>query len=90
MKTIGATSKLGKYFLQRYEQAPEKSDLSFIYKKPSARKLEAFQQCKNMCDMGNGKNLKVLSGNTFTFSVAWQTAKGLRIETAYQSYLVKL
>ena len=41
------------------------------YDKPSWNKIEAWEYCKRLCNVCNGKGLKILGYNTCTFSVGF-------------------
>ena len=70
-------------------------NLSQIYGSYSAEKARAFDRCEKMfLESENSYNFRIISHNTFQFSVAWNDYIGdeeiLRIETANNSYLVWL
>lgn len=88
MKTIGKNSKLGQRYLWAYEHSTMHS-LFDAYKKPSARKIRASINCWLQCAAEKGDNYKITAAGSFTFTAAWQTAQGLRVETAYNSYIIK-
>ena len=88
MKTIGKNSKLGRHYLYAYEHSTMYS-LFGAYKKPSSRKIKADNFCRGLYGKEQGYNYKIIAASTFAFTAAWQTAQGLRIETAYNSYIVK-
>lgn len=41
------------------------------YNNASVAKYRAWAYCNELCDKYNGSNLKVISGNTFTFSAGF-------------------
>lgn len=59
-----------------------------VYAKPSSAKWQAYHYCLRLCAAECGQNFRIISHNTFRFTAAWETAEGLRIETASNSYLV--
>ena len=63
-------------------------DLCDVYDNPSPAKVEAFMECVERCAKEGGWSFHICSHNTFSYSVAWATTKGMRIETASNSYLV--
>ena len=87
MKRIKKTSKIGVWYLHRYENAKATS-VAQLYKRPSSAKLEAEKKCLLLMTQEHGGGYRVLGGNIFCFTVAWKTADGLRVETAYNSYLI--
>lgn len=48
------------------------TDLHGIYTIVSKKKLEAFDYCKSLMKEYNGKNLKVIGGNSYTFSAGFE------------------
>ena len=46
-------------------------DLNNIYKSYSYEKTRAFDYCKTLKEKYNGNDLKIISGNTFTFSAGF-------------------
>lgn len=80
-------SKKGQMFLARYKRATAKSVKQF-YKKPSANKIEIELGLRQIMQGEKGKGFKIISGNTFTFTAAWLTSKGLRVKTARDSYIL--
>lgn len=41
------------------------------YKEPSSAKINAFEYCERLCEKYNGYGLKIVSKNTFQFSVGF-------------------
>lgn len=44
-----------------------------FYKNPSDNKVSAMDNCRAICWTCHGKSLRIVSGNTFNFTVAWIT-----------------
>ena len=59
-----------------------------VYDNYSAAKENAYNYCLGLCAKENGYNFRIISHNTFSFSVAWETENGTRIETSNNSYLI--
>ena len=89
METISTTTKRGRAYMERYNRATI-TDLFQAYARPSVNKTRANYQCRQQMAQEEGHGYKIISYNCNFFSVAWQTAQGLRIETAYRSILVTL
>lgn len=89
MKVIKSTTKAGSRFVQMYKVSDNKC-VRDAYARPSWAKLNADGLCYNMMMKEGGHGYKVISFNTFTFTVAWLSAKGLRVETPTNSILVTL
>lgn len=87
MKRIKKSSKIGSYYLCRYECAKATSVEQF-YKRPSRAKILAEEECLRIMAQEHGEDYKILGGNTCKFTAAWRTAEGLRVETAENSYLI--
>lgn len=87
MKTISLNSKQGQSFMWRYNHS-KATDLKQEYKKPSSKKIQAFNYCKELCESEGGTDFKVISAGCHFFSVAWKVEAGLRVKTYANSYLV--
>lgn len=87
MKRIKKSSKLGNYYLRRYECAKATS-IGQLYKRPSRAKVLAEEDCLQKMAQEHGKDYKILGGNTQKFTAAWMTPEGLRVETTENSYLI--
>ena len=60
-----------------------------VYGRYSQAKENAYNYCKELCYKENGSNFHICSSNTSQFSVVWEVADGIRIETAKNSYFVE-
>lgn len=89
METIKPTTKTGRRYLDMYNRA-NRETLFQAYKTPSTDKTRADYQCRQQMAQEEGHGYRIISYNCNFFSVAWRTAKGLRVETAYRSILVTL
>lgn len=87
MKQIKESSKVGSWYLYRYECAKATTVKQF-YKRPSSAKVLAEKKCLQRMRQENGKGYKILGSNSFVFTAAWKTAEGLRVETSVNSYLI--
>ena len=87
MLTIKATTKRGQNMLQSAQNF-EGYTLNEVYGSYSTAKICAFYDCLTKAQAENGHNFHICSHNTFGFSVAWETEKGVRIETPKNSYLI--
>ena len=58
---------------QAYKNYMQSSNynLNDIYKSYSYSKARAFDYCKNLCNKYSGQDLKIICGNTFTFSAGF-------------------
>ena len=89
MKVIKSTTKAGRRFLQMHKVSNYQTVID-AYKAPSWAKVRADRLCLDMMTREGGHGYKVISFNSFQFSVAWMTPKGLRVETPTNSFLVTL
>lgn len=89
METIKHTTKTGRRYLDMYTRA-NCVTLFQAYKTPSTNKTRADYQCRQQMAKEHGHGYRIISYNRNVFSVAWQTAKGLRVKTAHRSILVTL
>lgn len=87
MMTIKAATKKGQNMLQTANRF-DGYTLNEVYGSYSVAKYQAFYDCLMKAQAENGKNFHICSHNTFGFSVAWETAEGVRIETPKSSYLI--
>lgn len=88
MTIINANTKKGADFIAKASRN-EGTELYNIYGRFSKEKAEAMEHCKELCKKENGANFRIISHSLHCFSVAWDVADGVRIETAYNSYFVK-
>lgn len=89
MITIKSTTKKGAIFLNAYNGYNWYSDIYDAYEKPSYNKVTAWKDCQKQCKREGGRGCIIIGRNSCTFTVAWQTNEGLRVETAQNSYLIK-
>ena len=87
MKTIKATTKRGQALIESAKRY-EGYNLRDVYSSYSYAKRNAWEWCYNQYIKDNGTNFHICSHNSQTFTVAWETDEGVRIETAYNSYLI--
>lgn len=87
MKRIKESSKDGSRYLYAYEHAKATSVKQF-YKQPSSAKVAAEEWCLCRMRQEHGEGYKILGGNSCSFTAAWRTSEGLRVETRTNSYLV--
>lgn len=64
-------TKLMRTKLKEYATSSNGDSLYYVYKTCSAEKWRAYEYCKELMLKYEGRNGKVLSGNTFTFSYAF-------------------
>lgn len=88
MTIIKAETKKGQSMIERANNC-EGYSLHDVYGSFSRAKENAWEYCLNLCHKENGYNFHIISFNTFGFSVAWNTAEGVRIETPQNSYIIK-
>lgn len=87
MITVKSTSKKGKHFLSAYERATSHSVKDY-YKNASSAKIIAENSILSAICEAFKNTYRVLSGNTFFFTAAYQSADGLVVETPGNSYLI--
>ena len=82
----------------------EGTDLWDVYGRVSQAKRNAYDKCREWCYKSNGEHFRIISHNSFQFSVAWECVveyvnpktgeitdeKVTRIETANSTYIVLL
>lgn len=89
METIKPTTKTGRRYLNLYYWSTCENIFQ-AYKTPSTNKTRADYQCRKQMAKENGYGYKIIAHSCHFFTVAWHTAKGLRVETAARSILVTL
>lgn len=89
MRIINGNTKQGQQMLRR-AVILEGYDLRDVYANASDAKVDAYNACKARCEREGGWNFHICSHNTFSYSVAWFTVEGMRIETPHNSYLVRM
>lgn len=87
MITIKSTTKRGQELLQR-ANVYVGTTLREAYGRFSTAKERAYDHCRMLCAMEQGQNFHICGKNTSCFTVAWETAKGWRLETKDNSYLI--
>lgn len=91
MKRISKNSQKGMNYLHSFEIAKAKNIncLEKVYGKYSTSKARAFY----LCDLQRIKENAtsdgyIIGSNCNVFTYAFETSEGLRIETAYNSYII--
>ena len=87
MKTLNNTTKKAQAFINAYNRS-NIFDLYEAYANPSTAKTRADYSCRMMMQEEGGHGYKIISYNTFQFSAAWIAGNALRIETAYNSFII--
>ena len=87
MKTIKSTTQKGQHFMAAYQTATSRSVKEY-YKTASYRKVSAENSILRSIGEAFKNTYRVLSGNSFFFTAAYQTADGLVVETPGNCYLV--
>ena len=87
MKTLNNNTKKAQSFINAYNRS-SMYDLQDAYANPSTDKTRADYNCRMMMQSEGGHGYKIISYNTFQFSVAWIAGDALRIETAFNSFVI--
>ena len=87
MKTINNNTKQAQHFINAYNRSDIYS-LNQAYGKPSTAKTRADYNCRMMMQSEGGHNYKIIGYNSSFFTVAWIAGNALRIETAYNSFII--
>ena len=87
MKTINNNTKKAQAYINAYNSSDIYS-LNQAYGRPSTEKTRADYSCRMMMQEEGGHGYKIISYNTFQFSVAWIAGNALRIETANNSFVI--
>lgn len=89
MTRVKASSKKGQQLLARARYIKGRC-LADVYTTCSRAKQEAYDLCALQCTHENGENFHICSHNSNFFSVAWEVENGVRMETAYNSFLIEM
>ena len=87
MKTINNNTKQA----ERYINAHNRSSIFTLreaYANPSTDKTRADYNCRMMMQEEGGHGYKIISHTHNFFTVAWIAGNALRIETAYNSFVI--
>lgn len=87
MKTLNNTTKKAQAYINAYNRS-SMYDLHDAYGKPSTEKTRADYNCRMMMHSEGGHNYKIIGYNSSFFTVAWIAGNALRIETAYNSFII--
>ena len=87
MKTINNKTKKAQTFINAYNRSSIFT-IREAYANPSTDKTEADYSCRMMMQEAGGHGYKIISYNTYRFSVAWISGNSLRIETACNSFVI--
>lgn len=89
MKTLYTLSNKGAQSLvERYHKSGD-TELRHCYGRYSHEKERAYYLCRQKMLEEHGRDLRIISHNTFFITVGWRTPGGdYRIETPGHSYLI--
>ena len=87
MKTINNNTKQAKRYIDAYNRS-DIFTLREAYANPSTAKTRADYNCRMMMQSEGGHGYKIIAYNCNFFTVAWIAGKDLRIETAYNSFII--
>ena len=90
MKEISIKSKRAQNWLMAYN-ASRCYSVTVAYARPSSRKISIDRELQKQCLKNGGCCYKIIAAGTCFFTAAWITRDGnLRVETAFNSYIIKL
>lgn len=84
---LSRKSKRAQRFIHALEQS-EDMYLHQVYGRYSQSKAIAWNHCWNECLRDGGMHFRILSHNTFGFTVGWIAPYGYRIETPSNTYII--
>lgn len=87
MKTLNNNTKKAQAYINAYNRS-SMYDLQDAYRTPSTRKTRANYNCRMMMESEGGHGYKIIGYNSSFFTVAWIAGDALRIETAYNSFII--
>ena len=90
MKKMTIKSRQAQNWLAAYN-ASKYHSVKQAYANPSSRKIKADRECQECCQRENGYGYRIISAGSQFFTAAWMVGgENLRVETAYNSYIIKL
>ena len=87
MKTLNNNTKKAQAYINAYNRSDIYS-LNQAYGRPSTEKTRADYNCRMMMQEEGGHGYKIIGYCRNFFTVAWITENALRIETAYNSFVI--
>ena len=87
MKTINNNTKQAERYINAYNRR-SMYNLQDAHLEPSTRKTRVDYNCRMMMQSEGGHNYKIIGYNSSFFTVAWIAGNALRIETAYNSFII--
>ena len=88
MIVVKSSTALGKRLLA-IGQKSEGTFLNQVYDKWSTAKQKAWDRCYDeYCNTYGGEEFSICTHNCYQFTCSWFTPDGMRLKTAYNSYLV--
>ena len=87
MRTINNNTKQAERYISAYNHSNIYS-LNQAYGRPSTEKTRADYNCRMMMQGEGGHGYKIISHTHNSFTVAWIAGNALRIETAYNSFII--
>ena len=87
MKTLNNTTKKALAFINAYNRS-NIFNLYEAYANPSPAKERANYSCRMMMQSEGGHGYKIIGYNSSFFTVAWIAGNALRIETAFNSFVI--
>lgn len=87
MKTIKNNTKQAERYINAYNRSSIFT-LREAYATPSTEKTRADHSCRMMMQEEGGHGYKIIAHSCYLFTVAWIAGNALRIETAYNSFVI--
>ena len=87
MKTLNNNTKKAQAYIKAYNRSDIYS-LNKAYGRPSTEKTRADYNCRMMMQEEGGHGYKIIGHCRNFFTVAWIAGNALRIETAYNSFII--
>ena len=87
MKTINNNTKKAQAYINAYKRSSIFT-LREAYAKPSTDKTNEDYSCRMMMQEEGGHGYKIIGYNCYFFTVAWIAGNALRIETAFNSFVI--
>lgn len=87
MKTINNNTQKAQAYINAYNRSSI-FDIREAYANPSTEKTRADYSCRMMMQSEGGHGYRIIAHSCYFFTVAWIAGNALRIETAYNSFII--
>lgn len=89
MKILQPRTKKAQHYMAAYARSSMETIFD-AYKKPSIRKVEAYEDLYFLCRYKRGARFRIISASNQYFTVGWTQPDGsLRVDTYTNNYIIR-